>query len=447
VNALYRSLRAVFSLLLRAFYRIEPPVDGAGALSMEGPVMFVGNHPNGMVDPGLVFVLAKRHITFLAKAPLFSMPVVGSLIRGLGALPVYRRQDDPSQMGKNAGTLDAAAGALVGGRCITLFPEGKSHSEPQLQELKTGAARIALMAAKQGARVRIVPFGLTYSDKSRFRSAVHVDVGAPLEVSASEDAVELTERIFEALRKVTLNLERWEDLPLLKTAESLYALKTGATPADPERLKAFARGMALLRDEQPQHFEQLKGDVLALQRRLELVAASPQDVATRYRALGVTKFVLRNLLAAALLPVFLLGMLLFFVPFWIPPLWVRAFRVVDDLQATLKVVLVLLLAPLWLLLLTFVGWRVYGTPGALAAFLGTLPLALYTRYYYERRGAALRDARAFFVLGSRKHFKERLAHEGQRLAAELEQVAQELGLEAHRLVTSGTTRHLFPPGL
>src|SRR6185503_12143419 len=106
-------------------YRIEPPVDPAGALAMEGPVMFVGNHPNGMVDPGLVLVLAKRHITFLAKAPLFSIPVVGALIRGLGALPVYRKQDDPTQMGKNAGTLDAAADALVQNRCITIFPEGK----------------------------------------------------------------------------------------------------------------------------------------------------------------------------------------------------------------------------------------------------------------------------------------------------------------------------------
>src|SRR5438067_1613302 len=149
MSGFYRALRALFSIVLRTFYRIEPPADAAGALAMPGPVMFVGNHPNGMVDPGLVFVLAQRPITFLAKAPLFSLPLVGWLIKKLGALPVYRRQDDPTQMGKNAGTLDAAADALAAGRCITIFPEGKSHSEPQLLELKTGAARIALMAAKK----------------------------------------------------------------------------------------------------------------------------------------------------------------------------------------------------------------------------------------------------------------------------------------------------------
>lgn len=426
MNAFYRGLRAIVSLLMRAFYRIEPPVDPAGALSMEGPVMFVGNHPNGMVDPGLVFVLAQRHITFLAKAPLFSLPIVGWLIRGMGALPVYRKQDDPSQMGKNAGTLDAAADALAQGRCITIFPEGKSHSEPQLQELKTGAARIALMAAKKGARVRIVPLGLTYSEKNRFRSTVHVDVGAPISVSGDEDVGALTSAIFEALRAVTLNLEQWEDLPLIRTAEALYAMRVGEAAAQPERLKAFARGMALLRSEQPERFAKLKAEVLAMRRRLELVQASPEDVAYRYHAWGVTKFVLRNALALAMLPVFLLGMALFFVPFWIPPLAVRVFRVAEDIQATIKIVMLWVLAPLWLLLLTLVAWRLGGWLAGAVACFGTLPLALYTRYYYERRSAALHDARTFFVLGSRRSFKERMGQEGERIAAEIAGLAEEL---------------------
>jgi len=426
VNAFYRGLRAIISLALRAFYRIEPPVDPAAALAMEGPVMFVGNHPNGMVDPGLVFVLAKRHITFLAKAPLFKLPVVGWLIRGLGALPVFRKQDDPTQMAKNAGTLDAAADALAQGRCITIFPEGKSHSEPQLQELKTGAARIALMAAKKGAKVRIVPLGLTYSEKNRFRSAVHVEAGAPIAVSGDEDVSALTDSIFAALRSVTLNLEQWEDLPLVRTAESLYAMKTGQAAADPERLKAFARGMALLRAEQPERFERLKADVLAVQRRLELVRASPEDVAIRYRGGGIAKFVFRNVLALALLPLFLAGMVLFFVPFWIPRGVVRVFRVPRDIQATIKLVLLLLLTPLWLVLLTFLAWRFYGVPAAGVTFVGAIPLALYTRYYFERRSAALHDVRTFFVLGTRKSFKERMVQEGDAIAAELEKLVAEL---------------------
>jgi glycerol-3-phosphate O-acyltransferase / dihydroxyacetone phosphate acyltransferase len=426
VNAFYWAFRAVVSWLVRAFYRVEPAVDPAGALAMEGPVMFVGNHPNGLVDPALFFVLARRQVTFLAKAPLFRMPVIGWMVRALGALPVYRRQDDPGQMGRNAGTLEAAAGALAQGRCITIFPEGKSHSEPQLQELKTGAARIALRAAERGARVRIVPIGLTYSEKNRFRSSVHVEVGAPIEVSGSEQVQTLTDRVFEALHAVTLNLEQWEDLPLLQTAEALYALKAGGTPRDPERLKAFARGMRLLHDEQPQRYLALKTEVLAVQERLSLVDLQPEALTVSYRPTGVARFVVRNALALALLPLFVAGMALFVVPYWVSPAVVALLRVERDTEATVKVLALLLLAPLWLLVLTVLAWLRLGPAAGLAVAIGTLPLALFTRYYFERRAAALEDVRTFFVLMSRRRLRQSLSTEGARLAGQLEAVADEL---------------------
>ena len=42
--------------------------------------MLVGNHPNGLVDPALVFVITDRHVTFLAKEPLFRMPLIGRIL-------------------------------------------------------------------------------------------------------------------------------------------------------------------------------------------------------------------------------------------------------------------------------------------------------------------------------------------------------------------------------
>ena len=59
---------------LRLFYRLKIR---AGTVP-DGPVMFVGNHPNAMIDPSLVFALTGRRVTFLAKAPLFSMPMCGT---------------------------------------------------------------------------------------------------------------------------------------------------------------------------------------------------------------------------------------------------------------------------------------------------------------------------------------------------------------------------------
>ncbi|MBS1151040.1 MAG: 1-acyl-sn-glycerol-3-phosphate acyltransferase [Myxococcaceae bacterium] len=431
----YRAFRAVVALLLKLFYRLEPVRDPHGGLTLPGPVIFVGNHPNGLVDPGMVFAFTRRHVTFLSKAPLFKIPVLGWMLRAMQALPVFRRQDNAGDMAKNDSTLNASVEALTKGRAIMIFPEGKSHSEPQLAELKTGCARIALEALRQGAPVKIVPVGLNYLQKDLFRSRGRADVGAILDPAPfvpkegedpREAARRLTEAIADALRAVTLNLEQWEDLPLVQTAEALYALKVGDPEQDTERLRAFARGMQLLRAEQPERFERIKGEVLSFQHRLCLVDARARELTYAYRPATVGAFVLRNLLWLLGLPLVLLGIGLFAIPYAIPIAMVRLTRPEVDTEATVKVLTLLVLAPLWWALLTVGAWLGFGWGAGLAALLGTLPLALFTRVFLERRASALRDARVFLVLGSRRRLKERLVAEGEALAAQIETVAEEL---------------------
>jgi len=57
------------------------------------------------VDPALLIAASSRPLTFLAKEPIFRMPVLGALVRALGALPVVRVQDDPSRMRENVEAL------------------------------------------------------------------------------------------------------------------------------------------------------------------------------------------------------------------------------------------------------------------------------------------------------------------------------------------------------
>lgn len=431
----YRAFRAIAALVLKLFYRLEPVSDPHGGLTLEGPVIFVGNHPNGLVDPGMVFASTKRLVTFLAKAPLFKIPVLGAMLRAMEALPVFRKQDNLGDTTKNESTLTASVEALTQGRAITIFPEGKSHSEPQLAELKTGCARIALEALKRGAAVKIVPIGLTYLQKDRFRSRARVDVGAILDPAPfapkegddpRESARKLTDAIADALRAVTLNLEKWEDLPLIETAEALYALKVGDEAQDAERLRAFARGMHLLRDEQPERFEKLKTDVLSFQNRLSVVDAKARELTYAYRPETVAWFVLRNILWLLGLPLVAVGMVLFAIPFWIPIAMVKLTKPDIDTEATVKVMTLLVLAPFWWALLTVLAWVQLGWGAGLATLIGTLPLALFTRIFLERRASALRDIRMFLVLGSRKRLKARLVAEGDAIAAQIETVAEEL---------------------
>ncbi|MBX7098291.1 MAG: lysophospholipid acyltransferase family protein [Myxococcaceae bacterium] len=429
---LYGVVRVLVRFALGLFYRLET-VSRAGDL--DGPVMLVGNHPNSLIDPALVFVVTRRQVTFLAKEPLFRTPVFGWLLRALGALPVYRKQDHPGLMEKNEGTLETAAKALVEGRAITIFPEGKSHSEPQLAEIKTGCARIALKAARGGATVRIVPVGLTYAQKQRFRSRVHLEVGTPLELPAppaagGDDEVAwvqtVTARVSEALRTVTLNLEQWADLELIETAEQLYSLRLGEQTRDPERVRRFARGVELYRAEHPEAFEAIRDEVMSFRSRLQLVNASPDDLDLQYRRPEVARFVGRSLASLLLgLPLFALGLVLFAIPFYTVRIASRVVPLAPDRVATLKFVGALVMTPLWQALLSYVGLRLWGTAGLLVSAL-MLPLAMFTRYFIERWRGALGDIRTFFTLGNRGRLKALLLVEGERLAEEIDRVASEL---------------------
>lgn len=426
----YTSVRAIVGFAIRLFYRVKL---GALPPQLEGPVMFVCNHPNSIVDPALLFAVLPRRITFLAREPLFRAPVFGWILRGLGALPVFRKQDHPGQTEKNQGTFDSASRALLSQGAITLFPEGKSHSEPRLAEIKTGAARIALQALSQGAAVRIVPVGLTYQQKHRFRSEVLVEASDPIEVAKfaagqpeAERVRELTEAVEGGLSRVTLNLEQWEDLPLIQTSDELYSLKIGEHSKDPARLRRFARGVELFRKEQPEKFEHLRDEVMTYRRRLELVSARTRDLALTYNSALVWKFALRNLAALILgFPLFGMGMLLFAVPFYIPRYLVKVLHQSLDRQGTVKFVTALVLTPISLGGMIAVAWLYGGRTWAAGVFLSALPLALFTRYFFERRRIALRDMKVFFTLGNRVRLRALLLAEGERLAAEIEATALE----------------------
>src|SRR5919199_4131343 len=178
-----RVLVAVLRVALRVFFRrIE--VVGGERVPRGGACVFVLNHPNALVDPVFILCHAPRRVSFLAKEPIFRIPVIGALARALDAIPVYRRQDEGADTSRNRETFRAARALLRGGGSIAVCPEGASHNDTKLRPLKTGAARIALGVAAEDPSIdlNIVPAGLYYTSKTAFRSAALLHFGGPLKV-------------------------------------------------------------------------------------------------------------------------------------------------------------------------------------------------------------------------------------------------------------------------
>ena len=184
-----------------------------------GPRLLVAHHVNSLVDPLLIFSFLPGPPRFLAKSTLWQHPVVAPLVILSDALPVYRHQDGVD-VARNIETFARAREILARGGTVALFPEGRSHSEPLPLPLKTGAARIALAATGEGRAegLRIIPIGVLYEDKGRFRSRVVLRVGEPIDpapetaayASAGREAVRtLTNRIAAGLLEATPRGMSW----------------------------------------------------------------------------------------------------------------------------------------------------------------------------------------------------------------------------------------------
>ncbi len=400
-----------------------------------GPTIFVANHPNGLIDPIVVAKVSGRRLLFLAKAPLFNIPIIGRLATAGGAIPVYRKQDG-DDTGMNTGMFINVHHALADGRAICLFPEGISHNEPELQRMKTGAARMALGAEAEHEFVlgtQIVPVGLTYRSKTHFRSNVAAEIGEPILVSDWQrqyeidpwQAVEsLTRHIGEGIKAVTLNLQQWEDLPLLELTEALL-------PQDGEhrvaRLRSFAAAGDELEKIDPQRVARLRERLAVFRTRLDNYGLDIHHLEAAYDPKKVVGFVMRNFLAMMIgVPTVVLGTLAYLPPVLLVR-WVMSMRDdPDDVFSTIQLLASMLFFPLWQLALTLTIGFAFGWGWAFLSLL-LLPFAgLSVRSFARRRNQALREAWVFLSMPFQGRKHRLLVREKQRLQTELAALAQAL---------------------
>lgn len=126
---------------------------------------------------------------------------------------------------------------LKHGHSIGIFPEGGSHDRPHLLPLKLGVAIMALgaVANDPACNVKIVPCGMYYFNRHKFRSRCMVEFGDPMDVDSrlvemyknpetSKDAVrELLDQIKNGLNLVTVTCPDYDTLICVQVARRLYS--------------------------------------------------------------------------------------------------------------------------------------------------------------------------------------------------------------------------------
>lgn len=472
-------------LLRFFFHRIE--VAGVENVPWDRGGVLVAWHPNGLLDPGLILAHFPRRVVFGARHGLLRWPLLGWFLRKIGTVPIYRPQDlggprdEAARRAANRRSLDALATEVAAGSFAALFPEGDSHDEPGLLDLRPGAARLLFRAMELtpagGPPPVLVPVGLHYDRKNLFGSTALVEFHPPVELPAellegaespgeTETAEDLrvrarsrtqalTRLIETVLVEVVQATESWETHHLMHRLRKLMraerAARAGARPGPPslrERVLGLARvwrGYLTCRASQPEETARLEARVRRYHAVLEGLGLHDHELDAE--ADLVSPWRLAALLGQALVVYLVL-----------PPLLVLGYLVntpialalgvagrrlgarVKD-EATIKLLLGASVFPLtWLALSCLVGWGVINLHGLypqvpeLPWLAGTMTFLLcsiggWLAVRYARIAAeTYRALHVRLTRARRRRFVERLARERAALFEAASQLSEGLDL-------------------
>ncbi len=446
---LYRALVRFLNLVARTFYkRIE--VVGLENVPARGAAILAGNHPNALID-GVILMghSGRTPIHFLGNAKLWKIPLLARLLDAAGAVPVVRREEGVPDA-DNREAFDRVDAVLARGDCVAIFPEGVSHTKSQLTRLKTGAARMALRAAaRREDAVAIVPFGLTYLDRHRFRSQVLLDFGAPMHVDEqrlaayrkdeTETVRQFTAELRERLARVTLNAPDRATLRFVHAARRLY--KPSTTKLTPAVYVELSRRFAehYTRFAGKPDMQRLRAGIEAYQARLERLGLKDHQLSRPVSVRrAMARIVWRTALLTVLLPLALPGAVVV-----LPVAWLAAAvssRFSDDVDdiATLKVTTAVpALLAVYTLLTVWTGLAL-GWGWAIAAMF-LIPVSLFAAVFVlEKQAQLLISIRGVFRLA-------RLRGDIEALVDERKQLVTAVRATVDRYADPGTRRIFDAP--
>ncbi|RSD26482.1 lysophospholipid acyltransferase family protein [Mesobacillus subterraneus] len=185
----YSFARNVVNTVLKPIYRIE--VIGRENVPADGGVLLCANHIDNL-DPPVVGITAPRPVYFMAKAELFSVPVLGKIVPHLNAFPVKRGMSDREALRKGLAILKD-------GNVLGLFPEGTRSKTGEIGKGLAGAGFFALRS-----EAHVVPCAIIGPYKAF--NKLKVVYGKPIDMASIKEkklnAEETTDFIMGEIQKL-----------------------------------------------------------------------------------------------------------------------------------------------------------------------------------------------------------------------------------------------------
>lgn len=191
------------------------------------PMVMVGNHQNGMMDPLNICGQSSRQFHWLTRADVFWNPIFRKILFWFNQLPIYRQRDRLADTReRNEIIWNNCIDRLEIGAAMALFPEGNHNPQKTLRPLKRGVSDLlgrAYSKHESLGRIQLIPFGQDYEQYPTYRRRLALRAGKPIEwvdlydkETGTIDYVILNERITDALRKLTIDIQPASEYNLLE---------------------------------------------------------------------------------------------------------------------------------------------------------------------------------------------------------------------------------------
>lgn len=187
INVFKGFVRVVFAI----FYRVE--IIGKENVPDTGPLILCANH-NGELDMFFIGYKLKRLVRYMAKEELFRNPILGGLIKWMGAFPVKRGKADVE-------AIKTSLRLLENNEVFGIFPEGTRMKKKDVNSVRVKPG-VALIAQKSGAP--IIPVAV--SGKYKPFSKIKVVFGEPFSLDLDKDKKYTNSELSDIAKEIMLKV-------------------------------------------------------------------------------------------------------------------------------------------------------------------------------------------------------------------------------------------------
>lgn len=184
----YKIVQSILKIIFKPLFRIS--VTGKENIPKDNGYIICANHKSNW-DPVFLAITFDDEINFMGKKELFDIPVLGAIIRGLGAFPVDRE-------GRDIRSLKDSIKRLKNGRNLGVMPEGTRTKDIDRSNMKEGVAYIALKADADLLPVEIISNFKPFS-KSYVYIKEPIKINRYKNLKSKEAMVKITDQIFEEI--------------------------------------------------------------------------------------------------------------------------------------------------------------------------------------------------------------------------------------------------------